>query len=39
MFNLFVFKKDKTLYYYINYQKLNNIIVKNQYLLSNISKF
>ena len=25
----FVFKKDKIIYLYINYQKLNNIIIKN----------
>ncbi len=35
---LFVSKKNKILYLYINYRKLNNIIIKNQYLLFNISE-
>ena len=30
--------KKNTLRIYINYRKLNNIIIKNQYLLSNIQK-
>ena len=35
---LFVLKKNRTLHLYVNYQKLNEIIVKNHYLLLNISK-
>lgn len=35
---LFVFKKNETLYLCVNYQKLNKIIIKNRYLLSNISE-
>jgi hypothetical protein len=33
---LFVLKKDRLLRLYIDYRKLNNIIVKNRYLLLNI---
>jgi len=35
---LFVFKRDNTFRLYINYQKLNSIIIKNRYLLSLIKK-
>ena len=35
---LFVLKKDKMLWLCINYQRLNNITVKNSYLLSLISE-
>jgi hypothetical protein len=35
---LFVLKKDGKLQPCINYQKLNNITIKNCYLLLNISK-
>jgi len=35
---LFVFKKNKTLYLCVNYRKLNNITIKNQYLLLNINE-
>ena len=35
---LFLLKKEKTLWLCINYQRLNNIIVKNNYLLSLISE-
>ena len=31
---LFALKKDKKFKLYINYQQLNNIIIKNRYLLS-----
>ena len=31
---LFVFKKNKKLRLYINYRQLNNITIKNRYLLS-----
>ena len=34
----FIPKKDKTLRLCIDYQKLNDITVKNRYLLSNISE-
>ena len=37
-FILFVPKKDRKLRLYINYRKLNIIIVKNKYPLSNIKK-
>ena len=30
---LFVLKKDGILYLYINYQQLNNITIKNRYVL------
>ena len=35
---LFVLKKDKTLWLCVDYQRLNNIIGKNSYLLSLISE-
>ena len=35
---LFVLKKNKILYLYIDYRKLNNITIKNRYLLFNINK-
>ncbi len=35
---LFIFKKDGELRLYIDYRKLNNITIKNCYLLLNISK-
>jgi hypothetical protein len=35
---LFVLKKDGKLRLCVNYQKLNNITVKNRYLLPNISE-
>jgi len=35
----FVLKKNRILCLYIDYRKLNNITVKNQYLLFNISEF
>ena len=35
---LFILKKDKKLQLCVNYYKLNNIIVKNSYLLSLISE-
>ncbi len=35
---LFVLKKNKTFCLYIDYRKLNNITIKNQYLLFNISE-
>ena len=35
----FLPKKNEILCLYINYQKLNNIIIKNRYLLLNINKF
>ena len=35
---LFVFKKNKTLRLCIDYRKLNNITIKNRYLLFNIKK-
>ena len=38
-FILFVLKKNKELKLYINYKKLNNIIIKNQYPLPNINEF
>ena len=33
-FILFVLKKNEKLWLYVNYQRLNNITVKNSYLLS-----
>ncbi|PSN68126.1 hypothetical protein BS50DRAFT_491387, partial [Corynespora cassiicola Philippines] len=33
---IFIFKKDGSLQLYINFRKLNNIIIKNRYLLPNI---
>jgi len=36
--NSFYIKKNKTFYLYINYRKLNNITIKNRYLLLNINK-
>ena len=36
---LFILKKDEKLRLYVNYKKLNTIIIKNKYLLSNIGKF
>ncbi len=35
---LFIIKKNRSLRLYINYRKLNNIIVKNRYPLLNINK-
>ena len=35
---LFVFKKNKRLYLCVNYRNLNAVIVKNQHLLSLITK-
>jgi len=35
---LFVVKKDESLRLYVDYRKLNDIIIKNRYLLSNISE-
>ena len=35
----FVFKKNEKFRLYIDYRKLNNIIIKNQYLLFNINEF
>ena len=35
-FILFVLKKDKKLKLYVNYRKLNIIIIKDKYLLPNI---
>ena len=35
---IFIHKKNKSLRLYIDYRKLNNIIVKNRYLLSKISE-
>ncbi len=35
---LFVVKKDRSLRLYINYRKLNDIIIKNRYPLLNINK-
>ena len=37
-FILFVLKKDKKLRLYVNYRKLNIIIIKDKYLLPNIRK-
>ena len=34
----FIFKKNNDLYLYINYYKLNKIIIKNRYFLSLINK-
>ena len=34
----FIFKKNKTFYLYIDYRKLNNITIKNRYLLFNINE-
>ena len=36
---LFILKKDGKLRLYINYRKLNIIIIKDKYLLPNIEKF
>ena len=36
---LFILKKDEKLRLYINYRKLNAIMIKNKYPLSNIGKF
>lgn len=36
---LFICKKDNSLWLYINYQGLNNLTIKNRYLLPLISKF
>ena len=33
---MFVKKKDEILRLYINYRKLNDIIIKNRYLLPNV---
>ena len=33
---MFIKKKDGTLRLYINYKKLNNITIKNRYLLPNV---
>ena len=38
MKNLFLIKNNGILCLYINYQKLNNITIKNGYLLSNVKK-
>ena len=35
---LFVPKKDSLLRQYVDYRKLNNITIKNRYLLPNITK-
>ncbi len=35
---LFILKKDRILYLYINYQALNKIIITNYYLLLLINK-
>ena len=35
---IFVFKKNKSLRPYIDYRKLNNITIKNRYLLPKISE-
>ena len=35
---LFILKKDGSLRLYVNYRKLNDITIKNRYLLLNISK-
>ena len=37
-FILFILKKSKELQIYINYKKLNNIIIKNTYILLLINK-
>ena len=37
-FILFVLKKDEKLKLYVNYRKLNTIMIKDKYLLSNIEK-
>ena len=34
----FVLKKDETLRLCVDYRKLNNIIIKNRHLLSNINE-
>ena len=36
---LFIPKKDRKLRLYVNYRKLNVIIIKDKYLLSNIREF
>ena len=36
---IFISKKDGTLHLYINYRQLNNITIKNKYILLFISKF
>ena len=36
---LFVSKKDKELYFCVDYQKLNEITIKNRYSLFNIKEF
>ena len=33
----FIMRKNRTLYLYTNYSKLNNVIINNQYLLSIMS--
>ena len=33
---MFVEKKDRTLRLYVNYRKLNDITIKNRYLLLNV---
>ncbi len=38
MLILFILKKDRILYLYINYKALNKIIIKNYYLLLLINK-
>lgn len=38
IFIFFIPNKDKILYSYIKYQKLNDVIMKNRYILLNISK-
>ncbi|PLB49550.1 hypothetical protein P170DRAFT_322855, partial [Aspergillus steynii IBT 23096] len=35
---LFINKPNKSLYFYINYQALNTIIIKDYYLLSLVKK-
>ena len=35
----FTFEKNDKFYLYVDYQKLNNIIIKNKYSLFNISEF
>ena len=37
-FILFIPKKDEKLRFYVNYRKLNTIIIENKYLLLNIGK-
>ncbi|PWY87774.1 hypothetical protein BO70DRAFT_287789, partial [Aspergillus heteromorphus CBS 117.55] len=38
VFIFFIFKKNNSLYFYINYKNLNKIFIKNYYFLSLILK-